>query len=60
MLTDMIVDMLEQNADDWYSNFIKGKEKYEHNMIHPYFALYEMLCNEQKAISKYEKAILKI
>ena len=59
-LANMVEDILEHHADDWYSDIINGKNQYEHNIIHSYFTLHAMLCNEQKAISKYEQALLKL
>ncbi len=43
-----------------YKKFKNGEEDYPSNIIHNYFALYEMLKEEQKFLSVYEQEIKKI
>lgn len=58
-LADAVTDVLKEKADDLYAEYQNGKDL-SNNLIMPYFALFEMLKGEQKALSKYEQEIKRL
>lgn len=58
-LSDIVVDALKNQADDWYNEFQNGKDL-SHSMILSWFALFEMLKGEGDALLKYEQEIHKL
>lgn len=58
-LAEMAVDILQNNADDWYIEVQNGKTM-NGNIVLTYFALYEMIKGEYAALSKYENEINKV
>lgn len=57
---DFISKMLKDVADDWYKKFKNEEKTYQSNVILNYFALYEMLKEEQKILFKYKQEIEKL
>lgn len=56
----MVQKILKTEADIWYNEVKTGKSGYPSNVIHSYFALYDMLNEERDAILKYEEEIRKV
>ena len=58
-LTVFIHDLLENNADSYYEQMIRGKDL-TGNIVIPYISLYQMMRQERKAIIKYQAEIKKL